>query len=112
MTGKWVEHFYVRPAASDGGSRRDIRNVRTSEKPKLRNSAPALRTRRSLTLAADGRRFPTRQSEMAKRPITHCEKAKVDSWTFQAFGKLRYIGQFKLRHSKLRSATIAETKAE
>ncbi|KAJ7277045.1 hypothetical protein C8J57DRAFT_1584605 [Mycena rebaudengoi] len=29
---------------------------------------PALRTRRSLTLAADGRRFPTRQSEMAERP--------------------------------------------
>ncbi|KAJ7231302.1 hypothetical protein C8J57DRAFT_1251201 [Mycena rebaudengoi] len=39
MTGKWVEHLYVRPAASDGGSRRDIRNVRNSEKPKLRNSA-------------------------------------------------------------------------
>ncbi|KAJ7240603.1 hypothetical protein C8J57DRAFT_1245390 [Mycena rebaudengoi] len=28
-------------------------------------------------------------------------KAKVDSWTFQAFGKLRYIGQFELRCSKL-----------
>ncbi|KAJ7267518.1 hypothetical protein C8J57DRAFT_1229072 [Mycena rebaudengoi] len=74
MTGKWVEHLYVRPAASDGGSRRDIRNVRNSEKPKLRNSVFTYRRFAAEVPDATSEMSEARNSEITQFCVTYHEK--------------------------------------